>query len=520
VTFAKEDLLGPGIELVETHAAWVFLGSSKVWKVKKPVNLGFLDYSTVEKRRLACEAEVRLNERLAPRVYDGVVPVGRDASGRLSIGAAGEPVDWAVQMVRLADAHRADVLLADGRLSLGYVESIAEHVARFHARMPTTPEIAEYGRPDVILANVMENFAQTQDTIDAHLSRREAAEIEVKQLDFIDTHRALFEARIRSGRIRDGHGDLRLEHVYLPPDGPPVIIDCIEFNERFRYADVCADVAFLSMDLERLGRADLAEHFLAVYARESGDYELYRLVDFYEAYRAYVRGKVASMLAMDSGASFQTRERARKDARRAYLLSLLEGREALIQPAVVAVGGFIASGKSTIAELMGPLLSAPVVAADVTRKAMLDVEKTTPLRDAAWTGAYSPEQTEQVYAEVLRRADHVLASGRPVILDASFRSRKHRDAARALAQKHGVPFYFLECTAPDSVCRERLHARAKGPSVSDGRKEIYDAFIASWEPVTELPPAEHVVVDTTRPARENVGELREVMATWPVGLTQ
>lgn len=516
----KDDLASPGLELIETHTSWVFLSEHTVWKVKKPVDFGFLDYTTLEKRRAACDAEVRLNARLAPHVYGGVVPITRDVGGRHSIAGSGEVVDWAVKMVRLPDAQRADVLLDNGRLTPADLDRVGEHLARFHSEMPTGDDIARFGSPDVILTNVRENFAQTREAIRAHLSEREAVEIETSQMDFVENHRDLLSARMRQGRIRDGHGDLRLEHVYLVPERAPTIIDCIEFNERFRYADVCADAAFLSMDLERLGRADLAERFLAAYARASGDYDLYLLVDFYEGYRAYVRGKVASILSADSGASFETRERAKKDARRAYLLALLEGRKALLEPALIAVGGVIASGKTTIAEQIAAMANAPVVDTDRTRKHMLSAAPTTPMRDAPWTGAYTPDLTDRVYTEVLRRADCVLASGRPAVLDASFRSRSLRRRARALARERGVPFYFVECRADPDECRRRLRERAKQTSVSDGRLEIFDDFVARWEPVEELPPEEHLIVDTRIPLETNLARLRDELPVWPQGFTK
>ncbi len=516
----KDDLGRAGLELVETHTAWVFLSESTVWKIKKPVDFGFLDYSTLEKRHGACQAEVRLNARLAPHVYQGVVPITCEPDGEHRIEGRGTVVDYAVKMVRLPDAERADVLLGSGRLSAADLDDVGEHLARFHREMPAGPDIAVFGSPDVILSNVRENFEQTRDTIRSVLGDREAREIEAKQIGFVEEHAALFQRRMEEGRIRDGHGDLRLEHVYLAPGRSPTIIDCIEFNERFRYADVCADVAFLSMDLERLGRADLAEQFLASYARASGDYDLYLLVDFYEGYRAYVRGKVASILAADRGASFETRERAKKDARRSYLLALVQGRETLLRPAVIAVGGVIASGKSTIAERIGAMASAPVVDADRTRKSLLGVTATTKVHDPAWSGAYAPDFSDRVYDEAFRRAGSVLSSGRPVVLDASFRSRALRGRARALAREHGVPFHFVECRAEEEECRRRLRERERHATVSDGRTEIFDQFVARFERVDELPPAEHLVVDTSLPLERNAARLRDELPVWPPGFTR
>ena len=291
--------------------------------------------------------------------------------------------------------------------------------------------------------------------------------------------------------------------MYFEPDRSISIIDCIEFNDRFRYADVCADIAFLSMDLAWHGRVDLAERFLARYARESEDYELYSVVNFYESYRAFVRGKVASLLAADAAASPEARERARREARRYFVLALAFERPPLVPPRVVAVGGLIAAGKSRASAAIGDLLAAPVLSSDRTRKQLMDLEPTERLPGEAWSGAYSPSATEAVYQELLRLADMVLASGRPVVLDASFRTAAMRDAARRLANKHGIPFMLVECSAPRAMILDRLAARESGgPHESDARADLLNEFEKRFEPIDELPPSEHLRLDTSQPVDE------------------
>ncbi len=503
------------IELLETHISWVFLVGDDAFKVKKPVDMGFLDFRSLDQRKAACEAEVLLNARLAPRVYRGVVPVRLGPDGRCRLGDDGPVVDWAVHMARLADEWRADTLLAGGALRGEDVDRIAVRLAAFHAAARTDAEVARFGLPDAITRNVRENFDQTRDLVGSYISAAQAEEIAGWQADFVQTHDDLLRHRARAGRVRDGHGDLRLEHVYLPPSEDPCIIDCIEFNERFRFADVCADVAFLSMDLASHRRVDLAERLLARYAREADDFDLYPLVDFYQSYRAYVRAKIAAFVASDPQFDEGARARAAQDARRHFLLALSEERASLVSPVVVAVGGVIASGKSTIAERAAAELNAPIVDTDRTRKAMLGVPATKAVHEPAWQGAYDPAFGARVYDEVFRRASAVLASGRPVILDASFHERATRDAARALAQRHGVKFQFVECRVAPEISRSRLATRREG--VSDGRLEIFDAFVARVEPVVELPPDEHLVLDTSRPLERSVEELRRYLGSWPPG---
>jgi hypothetical protein len=503
----KDDFIDQGMDLRETHISQVFLTRDTVYKVKKSVSLGFLDFTTLERRRLDCEAEVELNRRLAPTIYTAVVPIARDAQGVHRVNGRGEHVEWAVEMRRLADSDAASERLRAGRLSRGDVCLLAEHIARFHATARHDAQIERYGEVAQIEGNVRENFAQTRQSAAAHLDPKEIAAIEQWQLGFLQRHGARFAERAARGRIRDGHGDLRLEHCYLDDSGGVQIIDCIEFSDRFRYGDVCADLAFLSMDLDWHERHDLSEALLAAYACAADDYDLYGVVDFYESYRAYVRGKVSGMLEADLGADPEVRARAGREARKFYLLAEACTREPIAAPGVYAVGGVIASGKSTFAQALATRIGAPVVEADRVRKFLGGASPTTPFSDAAFSGHYDADTTARTYAELVRRADVVLASGRSVIVDASFRDREQRLAAMALARRHCVPFTFFECETPLSVCKERLALRALGPSISDGRAEVFDSFVASYQPVDELPAELHVRVDTSRPVAESLAQV-------------
>ena len=506
----KADLEAAGFELIETHISWVFLGASEVFKVKRAVDVGFLDFTTLEKRREACDAEVRLNRRLAPDVYIDVVPITVDAEGTHQIAGRGTVVEWAVHMRRLEVERRADELLQAGLLTPRHIDALAAHVAEFHEAARSDEETSRHGDVATIRRNVKENFEQTRGSISDYLTDDQAREIEAWQLETLGREDR-FVARVDGGRVRDGHGDLRLEHVYLGTDESITIIDCIEFNDRFRYGDVAADIAFLSMDLAWHGRVDLAERFLARYALESNDYDLYSVVNFYESYRAFVRGKVASLLADDVEASTEARARAGGEARRYFMLALAYERPPLVPPRVVAVSGMIASGKSSTAGTIGSLLAAPVVSSDRTRKRLMGRKSNASMRSEAWSGPYSPSATEAVYEEILRLADVVLSSGRPVVLDASFRSAAERSAARRLANQHGVPFLLVECSAPRELTRERLSSREGVVAhESDARIDLFDEFERHFERIDELPTSEHVRLDTSRPPDENLRRLQSI----------
>jgi uncharacterized protein len=499
----SDDLAADAERVCETHTSWVFLRGDDAYKVYKPVSLGFLDFSSALKRGDVARAECELNKRLAPDVYRGVVPVTHDETGRHAIEGSGEVVDFAVHMRRLADDSSASALLARGELDVRAIDRVAEHLARFHARSQTSDAISAFGAPEAIAINVEENLAQASASLRALLPNEEARSIEDWQLRFLEEHAELFRARVAHGRVRDGHGDLRLEHVYFEGDRI-LVIDCIAFNDRFRYADVASDIAFLSMDLAFEGRVDLAERLLATYARETSDFELYALVDFYESYRAYVRGKIESM---PHGSPAR--------ARRYFLLALAAERRPIVPPVLIAMGGILASGKSTLADHLGAAMGAPSINTDRVRKNMLGAGATEKLYEGSWSGAYDPAVTEKVYEKVYNAARTVIRSGRPAIVDASFRSAAMRTDAERAARELGVPFLFVECRVDPDLARERLRERAKGESVSDGRIEIFDDFMKKWEPVLELDPNAHVIVDTARPIEACVETLRARIPMWP-----
>lgn len=509
------------VRLIETHISWVLLGP-EVYKIKKPMTLPFLDFSSFEARERACRAEVRINRRLAPRTYLGVAPIRRRADGRFTLRAGGGAIaEWAVHMTRLDEERRADVLLGRGELRLEQVDALALAVAAFHADSPSTPRIARYGAPEIVERNMFDNFEVLRSCGLELVADDVLSEIERWQSAFVHDRRDLFERRMLDGAVRDGHGDLRLEHVFFHEHGEGFeVIDGIEFDERYRFADTCADVAFMAMDLARLGRVDLAERFIARYAGAANDFELYRLVDFYESYRACIRAKIAAAMATGVDVPDEIARRSHADARRYLLLAQSARRRSVLDPVLVAVAGGIATGKSSIAERLSEELSAPIVSADRTRKYMLGLAPTAPAAARAWEGAYDLAFSMRVYEEVLRRADAVLASGRPVIIDASFRSVSARAAARELANSHGVPFRLLECTAPIEQCRSRLASREANASVSDATTDILDSFAAAYEPIEELPGREHVRIDTSGDLQDAVQQAKRELETWPQGLVR
>jgi aminoglycoside phosphotransferase family enzyme/predicted kinase len=478
------------VEFISTHISLVFRTAAAVFKVKRAKNYGFLDYSTKELRERFCRAEVTLNRRLAPDVYLDVLPVYRDASG-YSLVRPGEVVDHAVHMKRLPDDRSALSLLRCGALVPSDLERLADRLARFYRTEEARPETSGNLR-----ASVEENFEQLRPFVGRFVSDRLVGELESLQREWLARSTGLLASRLS----RDGHGDLRLEHVYVMPEGL-IAIDCIEFLDRFRIADPALDVAFLAMDLARNGRRELGEFFLGRFAYESDDYDFFPLADGYMSYRACVRAKVACFLAADESTPADRARRKEGEAREYFELAGHLARGPSARPIVFAVGGLIGSGKSTVAEQLSRSTGAPLVSADATRKFLAGI----PREERGGPSIYSGPFSERVREELLRRGARVLESGRPVILDTTFVSRDYRRHARELASRFGAAFLFVECRAPEHVLRERLRARTGG--VSDAREDLLQRFLRAREPATELPPEERMVVDTTRSAEAAVAEI-------------
>ena len=283
------------IELIQTQMSFVFLTGDYVYKVKKPVNLGYLDYTTLEKRRFFCQQELELNRRLCPDAYLAVVPITESRQMSVisyQLEGEGETIEYAVKMRQLSQDRMLDVLLTQGQVTKEMVTKVAEKLASFHQTTETNQEISAFGKLDIIRQNWDENFTQTEKYIGSSIPRLSYDHIKSYTNDFILDNASLFDKRIKEGKIRDCHGDLHAAHICFT-DGV-CIYDCIEFNDRFRYSDVASEIAFLAMDLDRYRRADLSRHLVNTYVELSHDEELLKLLNFYKCYRAYVRGKVES----------------------------------------------------------------------------------------------------------------------------------------------------------------------------------------------------------------------------------
>ena len=492
-----EQLLRPGawpdsggrtVTSVETHVSRLYFVGDRVYKVKKPVDFGFLDFTTLEKRRFFCAEEVRLNDRFAPDTYLGVVELRREGN-RVRAGGGGELVDYAVAMRRLPRERMLDRLITAGDPSLPReMDRLARRLARLHR----DSEVCREAGADLerVRTNWRENFEQSAPLVGVTLERDALDLVRGHVEAFLARHGDLLRERESDGYVRDGHGDLHAEQVCLTE--PIRIYDCIEFNRRFRVADTAADLAFLLMDLDFRGRRDLDADLLTAYRAAAGDDPgLDVLLPFYKLYRAWVRGKVDSFLAVDPDADPGARAEATALARRYFNLAL----GYLVAPQLLLTCGLMGTGKSTLAAALARATGARVLRSDVVRKELAGDRAEKSSEAPYGEGIYSEEFTAATYARLLTLAARELDRGRPVIVDASFSRRRQRAPFARAAADHGVPCRVLWTTCPEAATRQRLEERRRaGTDPSDGRPELLESQAKDFEPPT--PDEGTIQVDT------------------------
>lgn len=505
------------IQLLQTHASWVALLPRFVYKVKKPVKLGFLDFSTAEKRRRFCEREVTLNRRLSSGIYLGIVPITRGKDG-LAFDGPGRIVDYAVRMRRLPEKYFLLNMLSRGKGTTRDIERIVALLGRFYSTHPSTPEIARWGRIHILRKSTTENACQTLPFVEKTISRAALEGIGIYNKEFYRLNRSLFESRGRDGHIRDCHGDLHLEHIHLGPN-KVTIYDCIEFNERFRMIDVANDVAFLAMDLDFRGRGDLGRYFAARMAEELHDPDALRLLDFYKCYRACVRGKVESLRSVATGLNESERSASRRTAREYFRLAL---RYAVAgsKPLVLIVMGRVASGKSTLARALGHEMGWDVLSSDRLRKEIANAPLCERGDTAQRERLYSRAMSDRTYSTLLRQALQQVRKGHSVVLDATFGSRERRDVLRKALDTASVNFCFVETQASTPAMKLRLRARLYSPDeISDARLEDFPVLNRAYQVPTELDPLHLVKIKTSGKDLSSVTAAVKALARRSVRMT-
>lgn len=566
--------LAQNIQVIHTHMSMVFLLPHRVYKIKKQVDFGFADFSTLYKRFQACFAEVQLNKRLAPDVYIGVVPISMQRETRkITVRCDdfwtpeksanldywlndehGEIVEWAVHMVRLPDSQTLLHAMHEGQLSQEMLSDVAQKLVDFHKNARRGEKIDPFGKEDVIRANIEQNFEQTRAHVNVTVS--EPVYRRVQELTFarLEELKSTIASRVANGYICDSHGDLRLEHVYMAPDAPAlstplprktpasaasngkdnkfVILDCIEFNEHFRYGDPLSDVAFLMMDIWRKGRPDLARHLQQQYLHKAvqDTPENATLFAFYAAYRAVVRAKVSGFRVEDPSLSEAHREKEIQRARCYWLAALSFLAPPIERPCLVLVGGLPASGKSSLARmLVGDESNMHWLRADAIRKELAGRRTATQEEkllnatasdsatgdggdrvrvseeDGGTTvaeagsfeeGIYSPAVTKRTYDEILAQSVEHLRHGERAVVDATFRDRELRQRFIKTAHDEGALFAFIICECDREIIRGRLLARKN--DLSDATWEVYEQMEKGWDLSESAAMTECFIVNTEK----------------------
>ena len=495
------------LKVVQTHISIVLLAGPFAYKIKKPVHFPFVDYSTLEKRRNFCRLELDLNRRLTEDLYLEVVPLTRNGN-ILEVGGKGVPVEYAVKMKRLPDDRRLGQILRSGNLPQGFWEKLAYLLVRFYRNAAQGPEVSRWAQVKAVEEDLREIFQQIRE-----FPAKVLHPVLRQRLEFLATR----SLEAQKGRIekraplaREGHGDLRLEHIYyFPRESEPrdiALIDCVEFNPRYRCCDPLADIAFLLMDLEAGGFGAEAQRFKQVFHTVSGEVED-GLMDYYVAYRHLVRGLVRGLQCLDKEAGSEESEEPRDKARLHFLKALSKLDEPGGRPCLVLLSGLPAAGKSTLAEQLVLSENFQTFSSDATRKELAGRSLESEPAIGYQKGLYKPEWTEKTYSALLERAATALRRGQRVLVDASFSRQAWRERFQNLAKELGVPFLLFACTIGHDKARQRLsEGRHFG---SDANLEIYGKMAEHWERPT--PELGTLFLNTERPLGVNLSEIQLIL---------
>lgn len=487
------------LELIQTHISYVILTGDFAYKVKKSVNFGFLDFTTLERRQHFCQEELRLNRRLSPELYLAVLPIIRHRETGHQILTAAEPeaeiVEYAVQMRQFDQTCLFSRLFERGALSLEQMQALGKLVASFHAIAATDAEIQTFGSVAAIKQVDENNYGLSLAFVGRSQTQTQLEQTRSFTHEFFGKHADWFQQRQQQGKIRECHGDLHLNNVCLYQDQIQVF-DCIEFNQEFRNIDVIYDAAFMVMDLEFLGRVDLANAFLNAYLERTGDYWGAALLPLYLSMRAYIRGNVNSLALNDPAIADPEKQKFQERAAAYYRLAWDYTRR---RPGrLFLMSGLSGSGKTTVARQIAQEINAIHIRSDAVRKqlAAIPLDQRGDQQGAYGSGIYTPEMTQQTYDRLLELGLFLAQQGFPVILDAKYDRQVFRQAAIAQAEAAKIPLQIVQCTAPLQVLRDRLATRQG--DIADATADLLSDQVKAAEPFTATEQPYVAVIESTQ----------------------
>jgi aminoglycoside phosphotransferase family enzyme/predicted kinase len=473
------------VKKIETHISYVFLTGKFAYKIKKPVDYGFLDFSTLDKRKYYCYEELKLNRRLCPDIYIEVLPITKRGK-EIELNGNGEVIDYTLLMKEFSQKNIMKNLLEKGKIRYDEIDKINEILINFYNSIKTNDKINKYGKIKNIKKNLIENFTQTKKYINLSITEEKYNYIKNIVDHYLTKKEKIFNQRITNKNIHDCHGDLHTGNIVISKMDI-YIFDCIEFNKRFRYCDSASDIGFLAMDLDYQNHPYHSSYLIESYIKKSNDFHILEVLNFYKSYRAYVRGKVISFNlngSLESKKYTMLLEQAKKYFELSnYYSSLLEIEIRKKKPLLFIIFGLTGTGKSTLSLKLSIDYNAKLINTDIIRKKIAGINLYEKHHDEFNTGLYSPEKLLSNYMDVMKKVKKYLNMNKNVIIDATFQKNEYRLMINKIAKKYEIRPIYVQCICPEIIIKKWLDDRLRTKTVSDGRWEIYKSQKKIFEPV-------------------------------------
>jgi uncharacterized protein len=478
-------------KIIQTHISIVVLTGEYVYKFKKNVNFGFLDFSTFQKRKFYSEKELLLNKRFAPDLYLGLSYISYDSKTQEYFleGDSHQIIEYAVKMKEFPQDRIMMELLQQNKVTQEDIIRIAQDLAKLYQKIPFSDDIASYGKLDSLKVNTDENFSQTKDFSVSILTKEQYKFIKNKNDFFYDYYSYLFDERIKEKKVIECHGDLHSGNICLI-DKEVFIFDCIEFNERFKNSDICADIAFLAMDLDFYGKEDFSNILIEEYLKCSKDYNLLKVLNYYKCYRAYVRGKVSGFMLSDPTITEEKKKAITKIAKRYFTLAQDYSKKILYRysskkPFIIMMSGFSGSGKSFIGKRLSEFFNMDYLTTDDIRKKLFSIPKDKKCIVEEGTCMYTVDNRYKVYDEMFKLGKKAIESGKSVVIDGTFLKEELRQNLYSTFEGYNI--FILNVKIEDDIAKKRIEKRAKEKNnPSDAHWDVYLKQKENFEEIKEF----------------------------------